>query len=1160
MKSIKKIRYLVFILVTVFLISTINFKTYGSGKISGDVTFSDGNDTISIKKDDVKDVGYNINPKPISVEDVNSDLDKDIVLVLDTSLTMEGNLDGVKKSAIDLVSKFYGNSNVKIGLVQYTLHGEVLTNDENGNPTMFNAGDKENLYKIEDYRNNYTYFRRRNNKHKSKKNYDLNNLDYSGNLITSILDMNASYGTNTGEGLRFALNLLNSDTSVSNKNKYVIFMSDGTPQAYTSSDKKGKNLYYKMDYKSPYVLSGKRAKPNAKKYAYNISKSIGEKGFNSYSIYFGNPYPSREEIMGEINRNMGGEYYNATNIEALNKKFTDIANDIDSSYLIKTKLNLNLPNDMSIKSAKIIKKDGTSEEINLDDMGIDINYKLSEDKKEYKAEPFKIVVQYEYKGKIVEENINYNINGKLTLDNSETFADLPQLGVNIKPDISVSINVNDGRGNVGNPYSTLSKYIKVNNGSFDMLGEVKDSNKLFGQSFANIKVKGTDTSNDKEYFFHYVLRDSSGKELSYEISDGTMPIDSEGNIINYNDIEFNKPGFLTSRAYDVSHLKYMDDSQWTDRKNIFANPLDKTVELPTTYIPDYFYDYIRKDKRQSAFFEKMDMSNYKESNKYWGYIKPKENGWYILGGYADDGISTILTTNEGQSEFVKYDWGINLKNDDTFWEQHNPFREERDNRSNFEPHRALYYSNFKPIYLKSTEYYPVFVEYYNYGGYGAFKLGYNSYKTENDALNSVKNINEDDKVLDNFEENIKYMGGNNNAFQFYPSKSITPGETATATFTGEPNIKLADSTVPYYIDYDVYSLDKNKKRNEIIKGKYGYFEVEKLFDAKISFEEKNKVYKGMKTNIYYEVVLEKISSEGIAGGKPITIKNIKVNGLLPKGLTFIANSRDNLLNEMSNNNVTIKYPGNQVANGTNFTIEFKNPITYVLSKDKKYYEWDGKSGKYNSSDTGIRIPVSVNIDNTSPNSLSFTSNNNILTYSYENSSSIITQYFNNVTMDLSSPSTIDNIGLLDYDNGNKVVNENNIDIAGGIPSKVAIGVDVKSPNTIVDLTIDNGNINKDNLKIYEVDGNGNIIGEAININGNDISIANNGKTVKVDLSNIIDNKNFTEKKYVIVSEITTPKVDPGNSAESVNITASIENNPDSSKKKELSSGKMPDVF
>ena len=45
---------------------------------------------------------------------------------------------------------------------------------------------------------------------------------------------------------------------------------------------------------------------------------------------------------------------------------------------------------------------------------------------------------------------------------------------------------------------------------------------------------------------------------------------------------------------------------------------------------------------------------YKEAAKYWGYIKPKKTGWYILGIFSDDGAKGSITVDEKAYEFSKY--------------------------------------------------------------------------------------------------------------------------------------------------------------------------------------------------------------------------------------------------------------------------------------------------------------------------------------------------------------------------------------------------------------------------------------------------------------------------------------------------------------------------
>ena len=48
----------------------------------------------------------------------------------------------------------------------------------------------------------------------------------------------------------------------------------------------------------------------------------------------------------------------------------------------------------------------------------------------------------------------------------------------------------------------------------------------------------------------------------------------------------------------------------------------------------------------------------------------------------------------------------------------------KEDSSNFKVHGSAFYSSFTPIYLDSDKYYPIQLEYFNWGGGGSFKLGY----------------------------------------------------------------------------------------------------------------------------------------------------------------------------------------------------------------------------------------------------------------------------------------------------------------------------------------------------------------------------------------------------------------------------------------------------
>ena len=908
-------------------------------------------------------------------------------------------------------------------------------------------------------------------------------------------------------------------------------------------------------------------------YAIEMAKIMRKENITNYSIYFGKTNTKdgkvRYATVYEIAKAAGADEDNIYHYEKkkigdevkdnLDDIFEKLKGNIENEKIISAKLRLNLPKGIEVLDNQI-NYNGKTIKVNSDGT-YNINIKYAKDGDEFKANQFPIEIKYKEDSKSNEKVKNYTVYGDIIFDNR--VIKLPVINITSEKQLSVDINVSDSRGSVGKQYNSLS--IKENNNSYDLLGDKNSPNVLFGQGYSKIKVNGLDYKENRQYFLHYAFKngDDIAQDKSGNKYEGYLPIDSEGNIINTSDVNINKPGYLTTRSYNVEHLEAGNTKQWSKMENIFLNPLGKKpIDLPTNPIAKSSGQYLSGDNRKTVFFDRLDLGrNYTEANKYWGYIKPEHDGWYILGGIADDGINAYINKNGDKINFVEHKWGLDYyrySGDDNGFDLGYLY-----NKSNFIPHRPTYYSNFKPIYLKANEYYPIYIEYYNYTDAGVFELTYNYYENESDAkvlqkkldVNSIYEAksNISDKEIYNFINEINIMGGENKKFIFYPSKSLEPGETATTTFSGEYDLKLPSEEGIYSIEYTVVSKEKNKFEN-LIKGNYGYFKVEKIFNAIIDFD--SDVYYGKRMNVYYEIKPNYINANQEEKYKTLYIRNITVTGFLPKGLKFLDNGNGYNLN--SNSDFEIKYPSKETDSGTNFTIRLKNPIIYNLQGDK--YIWDEKSGKFNNADKNIRIPIAVKVSN-NKKSFVFEKSQNILTYTCQDSKDLITQYFEENYFTLKQ-STITKIGLLDYDsNTNKsVINENANNIAGGIPSKVAVEVYAKSPETSVILKIDKGTINHKKLKLYEVDENNNIISTKIDIGENNIEAYDNGKSIKINLNNILNKNNFVEKKYVIVSEIITPKVEAKENSQSLNVTASIENNPNSTKNKEFISGEMPDVF
>lgn len=864
---------------------------------------------------------------------------------------------------------------------------------------------------------------------------------------------------------------------------------------------------------------------------------VGGKRHKGYSRY-GTVYQLSE--FGDATKNI---LIGNNNPESLGNKFKEALNMVESEVTVKTILDFNkLPKGVSIDDIKVVGGD----KVSIKDIGngkykLTITYKKGKNN-DFNANNFNIEVTYKGHndtGSILKQDVEAKI---INSANNNEIAKFPNLTFNIGQRLA-TIDIRDSRGKVGNTYNSSKNNIN--------LGKATEATEIFGQGYADIKVKGIGDKK-KEYYFKYNFID----EDNNSIKGGTLPLHSDGNIINTSDVDIGKEGNLDVMFYEnLIPGDDRTDETWTDRNKLFQKSKGKSEILPATI------SYYKNSN--SIFFDSDDNkglrfgNDYSAINKYWGYIQPEKSGWYVLGAYADDGVRAWITTDNKKIDFTNNDWGIDFAgypgNDQGF-----------DNgivylRSNFSPHRPTYYSSFDPIYLEKDKYYPIYVEYYNYGDSGAFELNYNYYgNTEpKDIKNMSNKVNERinyyyknnyllknipkiyDKWLVDFKKNIEFMQ-QGSGFKFYPSKNTTPGEISSATFSGEHNLMLPFSKKPYKITYEVIEKSNNNEKS-VLKGEYGYFKNNEIFEATISSDEN--IYPGKEFTLNYNITPKEVPfNEG--DKESISVNSINITGKLPADIKLLTDNVENSEYKI------------YVNEDSKFTISLKKPMNFKHNGSK--YIFDGRDKK-------ISIPIKVKASyNIRPNKegININPSENILSYKCGDSDDLITQHFTGKLDIKNNPSTIEKIGLLDYDNNtNKsVINENANNIAGGIPSKVVVEVDAKSPETSVILKIDKGTINHKKLKLYEVDENNNIISTKIDIGENNIEAYDNGKSIKINLNNILNKNNFVEKKYVIISEITTPKVETKEDSQSLNVTASIENNPNSTKNKEFISGEMPDVF
>lgn len=782
-------------------------------------------------------------------------------------------------------------------------------------------------------------------------------------------------------------------------------------------------------------------------------------------------------------------------------------------------LDLNVPKGMQVKEIKW-SQDGINENINIDGANLNsiklpnVEYKLSGNwwDRYYSADPFKITIKYIGKN-LKNEAINeYIVDGSIKI-NGSTLANLPEVKFTVNNGLNVNISVSDSRGILGKTYNTEND--KANKIYYE---DLTQDNTLIGRGLANFKVSGIAKNKNSDYYLKYRFI-KKGQDDNTEWKSILLTTNS----INA-DIDYDNPNNLTFRSYDVNHLPTLSgNSQWSDPNLVFKNPSSNIKYLPTTVASSksqygHLASYIDSDGitqykwvPNMTFYNDMYIGGeYKEAAKYWGYIKPKKTGWYILGILSDDGAKGTITADGKAYEFSK---------------------------NGFYPHGVQYFSNrdANPIYLSEDEYYPISLEYFNWGGGGAFKVGYKYSKYREYGY-----------------EHRKFMGEDGSAFTFYPSKSKEPGENADGIFTGgKDGIPFPSEEGSYYIDYRIVSIDKNNDSNqEVLKeGKYGYFNVENRFITNISIENGEKLIQGKKYDLKYTLKPKPIATKDISNISsdklPDTIRltDIKINGMLPPGIKFISESNSNL-NENSNSYYIIEKSGDETPNGTNFTIKFRNDLVYTLDKNDMMYKAEI-----------IEIPVKIQISRIGE--FIFNGSDNRITYKYSGKDmATITQYFPTININAISSSKIIKMGILDSAvKPSNIGNVNSIsNVVNGIPSKVALSVKINSLGTIINVSLNSNYLRAGNRDItvskYKII-NGNVdFGKSetaeFSLNNNNISIKDKDKF-----------KLEEGTDYLIVINIT-PDIPNG---EQLKVVGSIEGASDMDKHYAiLQPTEMPDVF
>ncbi|UXZ08977.1 hypothetical protein F1B95_12830 [Clostridium perfringens] len=546
---------------------------------------------------------------------------------------------------------------------------------------------------------------------------------------------------------------------------------------------------------------------------------------------------------------------------------------------------------------------------------------------------------------------------------------------------------------------------------------------------------------------------------------------------------------------ETQNYKYVECSLWEcnyEKKKYYLDELGNWYEYNSSWLSDYHKDandWIKSVnewiwKHKTIFYNDMTIDDikdyydkysdfsYKEADKYWGYIKPKESGWYLFGTYSDDGSRFSITKDGKTYELSKSNFGLSEDYNDRWY-----IGQER---GNFKVHGSAVYSSFTPIYLDKDKYYPIQLEYFNWGGEGSFKLGY--FKLDNYGEN-IKNIFEQfnkatstedyESLSDIFNQEklgswynhyyryyingsyindclnkLKWVGDKNgDGFTMYPSKSNEPGDVANEVFEGKSGVELPKENGVYTMHYKIFTRAKDGKigdkiiKDKIIKGNYGKFEIKDLLNASIDVTDINgdsKIYANNNAIVNYRINPNPLNVTDVIrdGKKPpnkIILSNLKINGLIPKGLT------------LSNNN---SVDGNLESDGS----------TRIHTNGMKDIVYNLKENQYIANS----IDEKVNVIIKSVGNFVFKEDQNTVGFNlkYEDKETKpMLENFKGSSVSINEPTKIEKFGILDSSSSDNIKDaREGVQVVNGIPLKIAILADVKSPNSIIDLGFNSQNI------------------------------------------------------------------------------------------------------
>ena len=490
-----------------------------------------------------------------------------------------------------------------------------------------------------------------------------------------------------------------------------------------------------------------------------------------------------------------------------------------------------------------------------------IQYTYNSSTSRYESEPF--TLSFEVRADAIGEQLTFSSPNQMTyvdMFGRQLTQALNTPIFNVRADYEINIQVNDSAGDLNHTYH-----------SFDALEQdqvmnefSKSAYNLYGDAFANISFKGN-TLNHLKY--QIVKSDTTPNYPKAGWNDLVT-----GQTIN-DDIDFENQGNLTQKSYNVNHMPTLENMDaWKNPELVFKTSYDETKIKPTTCLattPDEYVtevNYTTNEGVQASRWETNCMfttnqkigNTYKEATKSWGYFKAFQTGWYEFKTFSDDGMRATLTIKTSKTPFIIID--------------------------EFEPRSAGNgVLSEGRVYLEEGEFYPLYIEYFNWGGSAAFSYMYRVSESETGA----------------FSGDFKSLPGD----ALYPSKSKEPGESGNNSFTGNEGVKFPDEIGRYYVLYQAGESQLTAEgtvetpfSEPMVQGMYGPFNVEGRFDVARLFEGDQDYQVLEEVILNYQITPRPINVTDLYKteeelNKPLkeqlTVTNLRLHDTLPSQFEFI---------------------------------------------------------------------------------------------------------------------------------------------------------------------------------------------------------------------------------------------------------------------------------